>query len=206
MSCYNYTHFIKEFADRTTENLQIVENSKDVHDRKEVTQLINSLLGLLVVPSERYKEDSKEKEKEENTLKRRSPEMYRNIKKLINQLEGEKKLYSDYGFTKKYPVCDFIHHLRNAVCHSGNKTLIFTPIEENKEIETVIFYDTYTNPDQKKYEFCVELTVDQIRVLIAEISKMYIAVENAESKNIQDEYEATVLRYRELMRKKSNRR
>ena len=206
MSCYNYTHFIKEFADRTTENLRIIESFSYKPEKKEVTQLINSLLGLLVVPSERYKEESSEKEREENSLRVCSPEMYRNIKKLIAQLKKEKKLYNDYGYARKYPVCDFIHHLRNAVCHSGNKTLIFTPIEENKEIETVIFYDTYTNPSGKMYEFCVELTVEQIRNLIAEISKMYIAVENSEAKDIQKEYEATVLRYRELMKKKSERR
>lgn len=206
MSCYNYTHFIKDFADRTTENLRIIESFSHKPDNKEVTQLINSLLGLLVVPSERYKEDSKEKEKEENALRVSSPEMYKNIKKLIAQLEKEKKLYSDYGFSKKYPVCDFIHHLRNAVCHSGNKTLIFTPIEENKKIETVIFYDTYTNDSERKYEFCVELTVEQIRRLIMEISKLYVAVENAEAKNMQEEYEATVSRYRELMKREIKRR
>ena len=206
MSCYNYTHFIKEFADRTIENLQIVERFSFEPEKKEVTQLINSLLGLLVVPSERYKEDSSEKEREENTLRASAPEMYRNIKKLITQLKSEKKLYNDYGFSKKYPVCDFIHHLRNAVCHSGNKTLIFTPIEENKKIETVIFYDTYTNDSGRKYEFCVELTIEQIRNLITEISKMYIAVENSEAKDIQKEYDATVLRYRELMKKKSEQR
>lgn len=206
MSCYNYTHFIKEFADRTTENLQIIERFSYKPEKKEVTQLINSLLGLLVVPSERYKEDSNGKEREENALRVCSPEMYGNIKKLIAQLKREKKLYNDYGYAKEYPVCDFIHHLRNAVCHSGNKTLIFTPIEENKDIETVIFYDTYTNPSGKTYEFCVELTVELIRSLITEISKLYVAVENAEAKSMQEEYESTVMRYRELMKKDSKRR
>lgn len=206
MSCYNYTHFIKQFADRTSENLRIIDSFSHDPESNEVTQLINSFLGLLVVPSERYKESNEEKEREENTLKRNSPEGYKNIKNMTIQLKEQKKLFNDYGYAKKYPVCDFIHHLRNAVCHSGNKTLIFTPIEENKEIQTVIFYDTYTNPYGKKYEFCVELTIEQIRNLISEISKMYIAVENAEAKDIQKEYEASILRYRELMKKKSERR
>lgn len=201
MSCYNYTHFIKEFADRTTENLQIIESSGEKRDRKEVTQLINSFLGLLVVPSERYKESRDEKEKEENTLKSCSPEMYESIAKLIALLKANQKLYNDYRDATKYPVCEFMHHLRNAVCHSGNKRLIFAPIEEYKEIETVIFYDTYTTERGKKYEFCAELTVAQIRRLIVEISKMYVAVENAEAKAMQKEYEATVLRYRGLMKK-----
>lgn len=206
MSCYNYTHFVKEFADRTQENLQIIESFMHKPESREITQLINSFLGLLVVPSERYKENSAEREREENSLKRCSPEGYRKIKRLTIQLEGQKKLFSNYGYAKKYPVSDFIHHLRNAVCHSGNKTLIFTPIEENKEIETVIFYDTYTHESGKKYEFCVELTVEQIRSLIAEISKMYIAVENSEAKDIQKEYEVTIMRYRDLMKQKSEQR
>jgi hypothetical protein len=132
--------------------------------------------------------------------------MYRSINKLITQLKSEKRLYNNYGFSREYPVCDFIHHLRNAVCHSGNKTLIFSPIEENRKIETVIFYDTYTNVSGKKNEFCVELTVEQVRSLIIEISKLYVAVENAEAKTMQEEYEATVTRYRELMNKDSKRR
>ena len=201
MSCYNYTHFIKEFADRTTENLQIIESSGEKHDRKEITQLINSFLGLLVVPSERYKESRDEKEKEENTLKSFSPEMYERIARLITQLKGNQKLYNGYEDATKYPVCEFIHHLRNAVCHSGNNTLIFTPIEEYKEIETVIFYDTCPTKRGMKYEFCAELTVAQIRRLIVEISMMYVAVENAEAKAMQEAYEATVLRYRGLMKK-----
>ena len=201
MGCYNYTHFIRDFAERTTENLHIIEGFGKDHDRKEVTQLINSFLGLLVVPSERYKKEPDKRKKEENTLKNCSPEMYESIAKLIDLLKANQKLYNDYRDATKYPVCEFMHHLRNAVCHSGNKTLIFTPIEEYKEIETVIFYDTYTTKHGRKYEFCVELTVAQIRRLIVEISKMYVAVENAEAKAMQEEYEATVLRYRELMKK-----
>ena len=95
MSCYNYTHFIKQFADRTTENLQIIDSFSLNPDSKEVTQLINSFLGLLVVPSERYKESNEEKEREENSLKKCSPEGYRNIKNMTIQLRGQKKLFND---------------------------------------------------------------------------------------------------------------
>lgn len=198
MSGYNYTHLVKEFADRTVDNLRIIKNAHPEDRPREVTQLINSFLGLLVVPSERYKESRPEKEKEENALRDSSPEMYSSITDLIHVLKQCKKLHNNYDDRKNYPVCDFIHHLRNAVCHSGNKRLILYPIGENKEIETAIFYDTLTLGGTK-YEFAVELTIEQIRALIKAISTMYIAVEDRKSEDIKKEYEDAVSEYRSLM-------
>lgn len=200
MSGYNYTHLVKEFADRTIDNLRIIENHNCDAKPKEVTQLINSFLGLLVVPSERYKEKHDQREKEEKALRNSSPDIYSDVTALIQCLTLSKKLYNDYDHADQYPVCDFIHHLRNAVCHSGNKCLIMCPIEENKEIKTVIFYDTLKK-DGKKYQFAAELTIEQIRILIDAISTMYIAVENAKSKDIKKEYEDAVSDYRALMEK-----
>lgn len=46
---------VVEFAKRTLQNLSIIENHNvDPNDRREVTQLINSLLGLVVVPQQKY--------------------------------------------------------------------------------------------------------------------------------------------------------
>ena len=57
MSGYNYENFIKEFTDRTMENYNRIKNGciGAQAESYEVTQLINSLFGLLIVPNEKYK-------------------------------------------------------------------------------------------------------------------------------------------------------
>ena len=127
MSGYNYTHFVKEFAERTRMNLEIVEKS-DAPSAKEVTQLINSLLGLLVVPNERYKFSRNNNNRcTEYALRAANKTSYGKIKDIINNIKAEKKFFCDYDNEKNYPVSNFIKHLRNAVCHSGNNTLRVLP-------------------------------------------------------------------------------
>ena len=51
----NYENLIKDFANRTRKNLVAIRNLKSAGaDVFDLTQLINSLLGLLVFPRERY--------------------------------------------------------------------------------------------------------------------------------------------------------
>ncbi|MFK4766030.1 HEPN family nuclease [Desulfobaculum sp. SPO524] len=48
-----YQQFLKDFVERTTENLKIIQEQKKHHDKGyEVTQLINSCLGLIVFVNE----------------------------------------------------------------------------------------------------------------------------------------------------------
>jgi len=51
-----YKNLVTDFIERTQQNLKVIEeiNKKDLLPVYEVTQLINSLLGLLVFPCESY--------------------------------------------------------------------------------------------------------------------------------------------------------
>ncbi len=48
-----YKHLLRDFAERTLKNLEILERHYGSDDRYEVTQLVNSLLGLVVFPKEK---------------------------------------------------------------------------------------------------------------------------------------------------------
>ena len=51
-----YKNLVKDFADRTEHNLNIIEkiNAHENQAAYEVTQLINSLLGLLILPQQEF--------------------------------------------------------------------------------------------------------------------------------------------------------
>jgi len=50
-----YEEKIRDFAERTRANLRAIEQRKaEGHEAYEVTQLVNSMLGLLVFPQQRY--------------------------------------------------------------------------------------------------------------------------------------------------------
>lgn len=51
--------FVSDFAERTLANLDNIENDNSNSEKYEVTQLINSLLGLIVFPKERNVADDK---------------------------------------------------------------------------------------------------------------------------------------------------
>jgi hypothetical protein len=50
-----YSNVVKDFAERTRANLELIEHSALAgQEGYEITQLVNSLLGLLVFPQQRY--------------------------------------------------------------------------------------------------------------------------------------------------------
>lgn len=53
-----YEHFVEDFTERTLKNLRLVRKVKrGTKNRYEITQLVNSLLGLIVIPHEHLKGD-----------------------------------------------------------------------------------------------------------------------------------------------------
>jgi hypothetical protein len=48
-----YKHLLRGFAERTVKNMEVLEQHYGPDDRYEVTQLVNSLLGLVVFPKEK---------------------------------------------------------------------------------------------------------------------------------------------------------
>ena len=88
---YKVDCFVADFAMRTQNNLQhindgaYIENEKDIKEKTffEVTQLINSLLGLAVIPIEIYKKKNYIFRDEE--LERISKSAYDKIVHIINK-------------------------------------------------------------------------------------------------------------------------
>lgn len=197
MSAYSYETFIKDFAERTWKNYEKILHAKedDERNRYEVTQLINSLFGLLIVPNEKYKYRRNHANGiKENVLRR--TEEYKHIKNLICTLKENHKLSSSYDEYERYEVSNFIKHLRNSLAHSGNHGINFFPVDEGNEITGVYFYDTNETSGE---EFCVRLSICEIHLLAKNISGMYSSVD---TKNVSENvaiYDADIDKCKKLL-------
>ena len=200
MGAYNYEYFIKDFIYRTRKNhMKIWQRyEEDESQRYEVTQLINSLFGLLIVPNEKYKYKRNGQGVTESYLQK--TEEYEEILEIINELKSKKRHFSSYK--DDYEVSDFIRHMRNSLAHSGNQGIHFLPCQEGQEITSVIFYDNKTEHGVIS-EFCVELTIQEIRDLSQSISDMYSKIEETDEDNIEKRkvYLKEIDYCRELMKK-----
>ena len=141
-------NFTKEFFQRTIYNLKLYEHHNKICKevfKYEVTQLINSLLGLIVF----VKEDSVN---------------FTSIK-LSDIIKADKIRwqYCDIngGKPEEKNLKNFLRHLRNAIAH---KRLTIRS-NANKEISTVIFEDK-----NRRNNFRVELTIKEIKHLIKQLS------------------------------------
>ena len=84
MSGYNIEYFLEDYAKRTMENLEIIEHYSSTRwmniqgellkEKKayEVTQLINSLLGLVLIPMESLKKENDGRITYKNELHRKN--------------------------------------------------------------------------------------------------------------------------------------
>ena len=173
MSAYDYEHFVNDFISRTRVNLRTIdeiaksENESEVY---EITQLINSLFGLLIVPFERYKEVEEEELKNKN-----------GYKELVLSIGNVKRLYTNYKDDRdnlgNFKVSSFIKHLRNALAHLGNDRVLF--LDKNQKLAGMLFYDKYKEKETNKlYEFCAELDLVSFRQIVENIIKIYLDVGN----------------------------
>lgn len=146
-----YKNFLKDFIERTQDNLV------KYHGDYEVTQLINSLLGLITIPEswkygslDNYKVDFKRYLNKENNkiFFRIDEERSESDDKLINSLKE-----------KEYEICfvtdhidsemkfkDFIRHFRNGVAHG-----YVYPSNLYGKVETVFFADYNPSKHKGKY-------------------------------------------------------
>ena len=163
MSEYDIKRFTTDFIDRTNKNYEFICKEKNINGLNgeasnsvyEVTQLVNSLFGVIVIPCETYfskrcNENIIEKLLEED--KNYSLEPLIEIEKMIFKAKSQKRFRSTYKDGKnntenkfyklEYTYDDtykrenkrfiwfdnmlrFIKHLRNALSHSGNTCLYF---------------------------------------------------------------------------------
>ena len=162
----------------------------------EVTQLLNSLMGIAVLPYEMHKElffPQKSlgilKNNEIELLERKNEEL-RNTQEYSDLLKEIRKLYNNGKWRSTYLgeskddilsndiiVFKFLGHLRNATCHSGNNALSILPLDEGKIIESVMFYDFYdsdNNREDPQHEFAMHLRIDdELKELLNLVESFY---------------------------------
>lgn len=223
MSGYNIEYFIADFAKRTLCNLEVIEQIKKGHIAPikkvyEVTQLINSMFGLIVVTYEAIK-PYKDKSKVEDTiraynsrvskLKKANIVAYQKLIEFIKDLQKNKRLYNSYGsYEKEIESGDrlllyFIEHIRNALSHGGDTGLHFYPVvlyenDDKDEIESVIFEDT--NPNNESERFIVELYLEEMEFIIHCLNEIIQKRPNIkEAKSNQKKYDKKINELRELL-------
>ena len=179
MSGYIFQEFVSDFSGRTKQNIRVIDSICNEHDDNpdkkvyEVTQLINSLFGMIILPCEKYYN----KINESDYMYESS---YKEIQELIKTLISQKFLRSTYsGEHENIEVFMFIKRLRNALAHSGNGKLNFYPANNNKDnIKAVYFLDSYQN-----YTFCCKLSVKRIKRLCELLPELYSVVEKKVPEN-----------------------
>lgn len=141
-----YAEFTKDFATRTLENLYYIETAEENGENTyEVTQLINSFLGLIVFP----------REQDEERVCRVSidPTILDNLRLGITG-----NTYT--GRHEEVNLQNLIYHFRNAISHGH----IEPHADRNKEISVLEFYDC--NPYRKKEQFRIKVEISLLREFV----------------------------------------
>ena len=148
----NGKEFVKDFATRTLANYEKLEIGPF-----EVTQLINSSIGLLFIPKENSSIDISDSFIDGNLLQKLKSNVTKNTYPGILDL------------------CQLVRHMRNAIGHGRMEFVAAHSPYKNKplEIEAVKLRDqNWKNP---KEEFEIELTIDLLREFFIAFAKGIIA-------------------------------
>ena len=194
MSGYNMEYFISDFAERTKTNLKLINEMAESPFQKayEVTQLINSLLGLVVLPNEKYKNWQKKKS---HAMKAAENKIW----DLLDICEADNRYVNSYNDAKSKDVLKVIDHIRNSVSHSGKMGLHFYPVVEggDSNITHIIFYDSNysillsrNSPEEaheNAREFCLKLTIKEAGNMANYIADLYCLVEKTPGRDIDYE-------------------
>lgn len=142
-------NFAKEFFKRTMYNLNLYEHHNEICKevfQYEVTQLVNSLLGLVVFV------------KEEGVA-------FSSIQ--LSEIKSESSISWNYcdrdgGGLEVKNFKNFLRHIRNAIAHKR----LTIKSNDQKEISSIIFNDKDRN---NKFE--VELTIDEVKNIVSKLSQ-----------------------------------
>lgn len=160
----NRLHYLKDYAD---------ENGYNISNFYEVTQSINSLIGLLVFPEQTYYDEISE-----------NPSDLEKMPTLASYIIGDKKenFHNTYRCSKKAqewldnPVEKFspkniIRHFRNAAAH---KRISIYPINSGGDITHIEFRDERSNNKKEKGEFFLRVAVEDLEEILLEISEFVL--------------------------------
>lgn len=140
-----------EYIDRTLENLNIIENSTS--KSYEITQLINSFVGLLILPNEEKYVTIGDSDIQQTTL---------------SNIRNNSTLCLDVNMQKEdKSLQNIVRHLRNGVCHFRIKFC------GRNEIETIRFQDFDKDKITKKLtkNFEAEIDIALLRNFVVEFGK-----------------------------------
>ena len=152
MSGYPADSILEVFVNRTKANLKLIEQEVDksgkdktAQNAYEVTQLLNSLFGLLILPEQKY--HSKLGKIKDGQV----PIFVKCIKKA-------KEEYKTLNYQNA------MEHLRNAVCHPQHMEIL----PPQGDITQIVLRDFY---DGHEY-FCVRLEIDELKYLVFELCEV----------------------------------
>lgn len=150
MSNFNPQTIVQQFAERTMKHLEFIESHKQTQktDINEVTQLVNSLLGLIVFPKERFS----------NRLPK-TP-----LADLIN--EGWPNLNFTLDLTNCKTLPHLIEHLRHGVSHSNIR---FLGNEQNGIVGIVLWN---CDPKTKKKLWEVRMSTGDLREFVRKFNDL----------------------------------
>ena len=203
MSYYSKEDFEYDFIARTKKNLEFIENrykqeikdgkkDSEIEDVFEVTQLINSFFGLLILPKERYFEfmnkDFDESSDAFEIIQRliKDPSKYCNT--YLDRSDGGRKIYNR---VEQLTAKTLALRLRNA---SGHARFAVFPRYENHKVRAFEFKDKKTiwgivesntntikecKSEEKgaivfKQSFRIVLTVEEIRIILFELCDLLL--------------------------------
>ena len=158
---YYPEEFEKEFIRRTKVNLKFIQvahaNDTNDEDVYEVTQFINSMLGLLVFPKEAFYKliDNKK------TL-----DTYRQ--------DGWEIPVPTIGNKAKWNnLQQYVNHMRNGITHNN----IDFSSNDNKEVSGMTIFDQYTKKSPKNWE--VAFTIEQLIKFTEKMAKYFLSLQDA---------------------------
>lgn len=136
-----YAEFTRDFATRTLENLNYIETAeKNGKNTYEVTQLINSFLGLIVFPQEQNEE----------RVGRVSIDP-----KIIDDLRLGVTENTYTGRYEEVNLQNLIYHFRNAISHGHIKP----HADKNKELSVLCFHDFIQKEPTVSFQIKVEISL-----------------------------------------------
>lgn len=239
---YNYNAFIKDFSNRTiinynsllgiarddekTKPFNIIEKEDNAEKCYLTTQLINSMLGLLILPQQIFMDDTdilcppklkgEEKKRfyQQNRKKRVSrlneTDEYNAIKEELERLYSNKCIFCDYNDNNQVlDVLELLRHMRNAVAHASHG-LWFEVSDKNgkqNQINAIYFYDIEDKAKQgnKPGEFCLKVNKEELMELLNNVSLMLAKIEIKYNSDEDRKHNARINMMEDLMKNDFNR-
>ena len=145
MSNYSYGKVVQDFASRTKQNLLFIEENINKPDIKvyEVTQLVNSLLGLLIFPQQEFFE--------------KLP------KTSMTDLEalGWPKIHTYPGYKPLGDLKTFLRYFRNGIAHFNIKF----SADDNNNITGIQIWNHKGGKKQNPKNWEIELSLNDLKII-----------------------------------------